>query len=119
MMVWQNLLLRILLSGGIVVAASEVAKRNSLLGALLISLPLASIMTLVWLYHDTGDAERIAVFSNEVLWLVLPSLVLFIALPLLLARGMDFWPALWISMSLTAGCYAGGISIANKVFASA
>jgi hypothetical protein len=116
-MIWQNLLLRFLLSGGIVVAASEIAKRNSLFGALLISLPLASIMTLIWLYHDTGDVEKIAIFSQEVLWLVLPSLVLFIALPVLLTRGVDFWPALGVSMILTGAFYAIGALIAAKVVA--
>ena len=116
-MIWQNLLLRVLLSGGIVVAASEIAKRNSLFGALLISIPFASIMTLIWLHHDTGDVEKIAVFSHEVLWLVLPSLVLFIALPALLTKGIDFWPALGASMVLTGVCYAIGALIAAKVVA--
>ena len=116
-MFWQKLLLRVLLSGGIVVAASEIAKRNSLFGALLISLPLASIMAIIWLHHDTGDVEQIAIFSQEVLWLVVPSLVLFIALPVLLTRGVEFWPALGASMVLTGVCYAIGALIATKVAA--
>lgn len=116
-MIWQNLLLRVLFSGIIVVAASEMAKRNSLFGALIVSLPLASIMTLIWLHHDTGDTEHIAGFSREVLWLVLPSLVLFIALPILLSRGVDFWPALGSSAALTALCYVLGAYLAAKTAA--
>ena len=118
-MLWQNLLFRVLLSGGIVVAASEIAKRNSLFGALLISLPLASIMTMIWLHYDTGDAEQIAVFSKEVMWLVIPSLVLFIALPVALAKGMDFWPALGLSVLLTSMCYGFGLMLASRLVASA
>ena len=116
-MIWQNLLLRVLFSGIIVVAASEMAKRNSLFGALIVSLPLASIMTLIWLHHDTGDTEHIAGFSREVLWLVLPSLVLFIALPILLSRGVDFWPALGSSAALPALCYVLGGYLAAKTAA--
>ncbi len=117
-MPWQDILLRIFLSGGVIVAASEIAKRNSLFGAFIISLPLASIMTLIWLYHDTGDAEQIAVFSKEVMWLVLPSFVLFISLPILLIRGFDFWMALLISTVLTAACYLLGVSLLGHASAS-
>ena len=117
-MLWQNLLLRILFSGGVIVAATEVAKRNSLFGAFIISLPLASILTLNWMYHDTGDAGQIAVFSKEVMWLVLPSLVLFISLPMLLVRGFDFWIALLISMVLTAACYLVGVSLLGHASAT-
>ena len=117
-MQWQNILLRLFLSGRVIVAASEIAKRNSLFGALIISLPLASIMTLIWLYHDTGDAEQIAVFSKEVMWLVLPSFVLFISLPILLIRGFDFWMALLISTVLTAVCYLLGVSLLGHASAS-
>ena len=117
-MLWQNILLRIFLSGGVIVAASEIAKRNSLFGAFIISLPLASIMTLIWLYHDTGDAEKIAVFSKEVMWLVVPSFVLFISLPILLIRGFDFWVALLISAVLTAACYLLGVLLLGHASAS-
>jgi F0F1-type ATP synthase assembly protein I len=91
-MIWYQISLRILLSGGVVVAASELAKRSSIMGALLISLPLASMMTLIWLHHDGQDAEQLALFSKEVLWLVIPSLTFFLTLPLLLKNRHGFHP---------------------------
>ncbi|HXZ21133.1 MAG TPA: DUF3147 family protein, partial [Pseudolabrys sp.] len=48
------------LSGGIIATVSEVARRSPALGALIVSLPLVSILGILWLWHDTGDAERIA-----------------------------------------------------------
>ena len=62
------------LSGVIVMAASEIAKRNPTYGAWLISLPLVSILAMVWLWCDTGDRERIAALSEGTFWLVLPTL---------------------------------------------
>lgn len=104
-MVWHHLVLRILLSGGLIVGASELAKRNSMLGALLISLPLASMLTMIWMHHDGSGAEQLTLFSKEVFWLVIPSLVFFIAFPALLTKGVAFWPAIGGSILLTAGCY--------------
>ena len=60
----------------LVVAISEVAKRSSLLGAVLASIPLTSVLAMIWLYADTGDAEKVADLATGIFWLVLPSLAL-------------------------------------------
>ena len=73
-----------LLSGVIIALASEIARRSSLLGAVLISLPLTSILALIWLYRDTRDTDEVADLSWSILWVVVPSLVFFIVLPLAL-----------------------------------
>ena len=49
-----------LLSGAMIAAASEVAKRNLALGALILSLPLVSLLAFTWLWLDTGNKEAIA-----------------------------------------------------------
>ena len=112
-MAWLQLAFRVLLSGGLIVGASEIAKKNDVLGAFLASLPLISIFAMIWLYNDTSDTEQIAIFSKDIFWLVIPSLVLFLALPLLLQRDMDFWPALGISIFLTLIAYAFSLKIAS------
>ena len=89
----------------LVVVISEVAKRSSLIGALVASLPLTSILAIVWLWHDTGDTERIAALTQGIFWLVLPSLVFFIALPVMLRSGWAFWPSLALSAGLTTAAY--------------
>jgi hypothetical protein len=100
------LLLKAALSGLIVAVASEAARRSSLLGAILISLPLTSILALVWLYRDTKDPEDVASLSWSILWIVVPSLVFFVALPVALHRGAGFWAALLIASTATAAAYA-------------
>lgn len=102
------LLLKALLSGAVVAAASEAARRSSLLGAVLVSLPLTSILALVWLYRDTGDASEAASLSWSILYVVGPSIAFFVSLPLLL-RTLGFWPALFLACALTALAYGAWI----------
>jgi len=97
--------IKILLSSLILVAVSEIAKRSSLLGALLASLPLTSLLAFVWLYLDTGDAQKVSSLSADIFWLVLPSLALFLVLPLLIKIGWGFWLSLAVAMLVTAACY--------------
>ncbi len=97
--------IKILLSAAILVAVSEIAKRNSLLGAFLASLPLTSLLAFVWLYVDTGDAQKISALSLNIFWLVLPSLALFLVLPALIKLGWGFWLSLSVAALATAACY--------------
>jgi hypothetical protein len=103
-MTWP--IVKLLITAVLVVAISELARRSTLLGALLASIPLVSVLGMVWLYIDTGDSQRVAAFASSVLWLVLPSLVLFIATPAMLRGGFGFWTALGSGMLLTVLAYA-------------
>jgi F0F1-type ATP synthase assembly protein I len=100
------LLIKIVLSALIIAAVSEIAKRSTVFGALVASLPLTSLLAMIWLYQETKDAEKVAVLAGEVLWLVLPSLLLFITLPILIRRGVSFFPALALASSCTVIGYA-------------
>lgn len=97
--------IKIAVTAVLVVAISEVAKRSSLLGAVLASIPLTSVLAMIWLYADTGDAAKVADLATGIFWLVLPSLVLFIALPLLLRAGYPFVPSLGVACGLTVAAY--------------
>ena len=99
------LLAKAAISGFIILGASEIAKRNPIYGALLVSLPLVSILAMVWLWRDTGDSERIAALSEGTFWLVLPTLPMFLVLPALLRHGVSFWAALVLSCGLTIALY--------------
>ena len=101
------LILKAVLSGVIVMIVSEVARRSPGLGALIASLPLVSILAMIWLWHDTGDPERIAAHAEATFWLVLPTLPMFLVLPYMLRRGWEFWPSLLSVAVLTMGLYAG------------
>jgi hypothetical protein len=99
------LILKAAVSGVIVAVVSEVARRSPALGALIVSLPLVSVMGMMWLWHDTGDPVRLAAHAQSTFWFVLPSLPMFLVIPLLLRRGLAFWPALGLGCALTVGLY--------------
>ena len=104
-----------LLAGSIVVAASEIAKRSALFGALVVSLPLTSILAMIALYQDTRDAELVADFAESIVWLVVPSLALFVVLPVLLRRGWGFEGALLAGILATIAAYAVGVWSAQSI----
>ena len=94
------------LSGVIVLVVSEVAKRNPGWGGLIASLPLISILGIIWLWNDTADTTRIARHAEATFWFVLPSLPMFLVLPAMLRANIAFWPALAASSLLTIALYA-------------
>jgi hypothetical protein len=96
---------KVILTSVLVVAVSEAAKRSALFGAVIASIPLTSVLAMIWLYLDTGDAEKVARLATGIFWLVLASLVLFIALPVLLRAGVDFYASLAASIALTVAAY--------------
>ncbi len=107
--------LKVAITAVLVVAISEAGKRSSALGALLASLPLTSLLAFLWIYGETGDTVKIAELSRSIFWYVLPSLVLFIALPVLLSHGVGFWPALAASSALTFAAYLAMIWILGRL----
>lgn len=100
-----QVILKVLITSVLVVAIAEIAKRSSLFAAVLASLPLTSVLAMIWLYLDTGDGEQVAALASDIFWLVLPSLVLFIALPLMLRGGWPFAPSLLAASALTVASY--------------
>jgi len=98
-------IVKVLISAVLIAAISEVARRSSLLGAVLASIPLVSVLAMLWLYYDTRDGGQVARLSYGVFWMVLPSLVLFILLPVLLKWQLAFGPALLISLAATVLAY--------------
>ena len=97
--------LKALLSGVIIAAASEAAKRSPTLGAVILSLPLVSILAFIWLWRDTSDPEGVATLSQSTFWFVLPSLPLFLVLPALLRSGLGFWTSLGLACLVTLALY--------------
>ena len=107
--------LKVIISALLIVAISEIAKRSTGFAALIASLPLTSLLAFVWLKAEGSAPERIAELSSQIFWLVLPSLVLFLALPFLLRQGLNFWVSLAISVAATAGCYLALLPLLRRV----
>ena len=95
-----------LLSAAMVVLVSELAKRSDKLGALLASLPLVTVLTLIWLQLEKQPASKIGNHAWYTFWYVLPTLPMFLVFPVLLSR-LGFWPALILSALLTITLFAG------------
>ena len=99
------LAIKALISGVIVATVSEVAKRYPGLGALIASLPLVSVLGMIWLWTEKPDAANMADHAGATFWYVLPSLPMFLLIPWMLRRGVAFWPALGLGCALTIGLY--------------
>lgn len=100
------LLIKAAISGAIVAAVSEIARRYPGWGGLVASLPLTSLLAMVWLWRDTADAERVAELSQSTIWFFIPSVPLFIVLPILLRSGLGFWLSIAIVVAGTLALYA-------------
>lgn len=107
--------LKVIISALVIVTISEVAKRSTSFAALIASLPLVSLMAFVWLHLEGSSSGQIAELSGQIFWLVLPSLVLFLLLPVLLRHGMNFWLSLALSSAATVACYLAFLPLLRRV----
>ena len=98
--------LKALISGILIAAASTIAKRYPGFGALIASLPLVSVLGMIWLWSEKPDAENMAAHAGATFWYVLPSLPMFLLIPALLRHGISFWLALVAGCGLTIALYA-------------
>lgn len=109
------LIIKAALSGVIVMIVSEVARRSPGIGGLIASLPLVSVLGIIWLWRDTSDVERIAAHAQSTFWFVLPSLPMFLVFPAMLRGGVGFWPSLVVCCVLTMALYALTIWLLPKL----
>ena len=102
------------LSGVLVAIISEVAKRYPGWGGLIASLPLVSVLGMIWLWSDKPDAANMAAHAEATFWFVLPSLPMFLLIPALLRSGWSFWAALAMGCGLTVLLYALMVALGPK-----
>lgn len=100
------LLIKAALSGILIAIISEVAKRFPGFGGLIASLPLVSVLGMVWLWRDKPDAANMAAHAEGTFWFVLPSLPMFLLIPVMLRQGFGFWPSLIAGCLLTVVLYS-------------
>ena len=105
--------LKIIITTILIVAISEISKRSTFIGAILASVPIVSVLAMIWFYVDTKDITKVSTLSTSVFWLVLPSLTLFISLPILLKQNINFYLSISISIFVTILSYWLMISILN------
>ena len=93
----MQFLIKTIVSALIIAGVSELGKRFTPLAAVLASLPVTSILAMIWLYRDTGEIQKVAELSSGIFWAVLPSLLFFVVLPSLLKMGVKFGWAMMAS----------------------
>ena len=110
----MQFIIKIIVSALIIASVSEIAKRFTPIAAILASLPLTSILAMIWLYRDTHDVQKIIGLSQGIFWAILPSLLFFIVLPLLLKLGLKFSLAMLSSSAIMFVGYAVYAFILSK-----
>jgi hypothetical protein len=108
-------ILKIFVTAFVIVVISEIAKRHSGFAALVASLPLTSFLAMIWMHFDGVESAKIAELSGQIFWLVLPSLLLFLLLPLLLKQGFGFWLSLGLSVTTTITCYMSLLPLLRRL----
>lgn len=109
------LIIKYLVTALIIVVVSEVARRADKLGALIASLPLVTFMVMIWLYVGKADVEKISNHSFYTFWYVLPTLPMFLVLPWLLQKGVNFWLSLLICVAVTVLCFLIAVPFARRL----
>lgn len=97
----------------LIVLISEVATRSSFMAAVLASIPLISVLAMFWLYFDTNDTDKVSNLASSVFWLVIPSLALFVSLPIFLKNGINFYVSISVSIAITILCYWAMVLLLN------
>lgn len=110
---------KVLLTALIVAGISALAKQTTLLAAVLASLPLTSILALIWMQVEGQPAENMMVLSRQIFWLVIPSLLFFVVFPLLIRLQFSFYPALLLACFATAIAYGVTMQVLNHFNTSA
>lgn len=101
-MAW--LITKYLITSGVVVLVSELAKRSDRLGGFIAALPMVTFLALIWLHVEKQPEAKVANHAWYTLWYVIPTLPMFAAFPALLAR-LGFWPTMLASVLITIACF--------------
>ena len=97
--------LKILITALIVVVVSEISRRSTIIAGLIASIPLTSLLAIIWIYFETSDVENIKNLSSNILLMIPPSLTFFICLPIFIDMKIEFYASLLFSIVITAIVY--------------
>tara|TARA_B100000427_G_scaffold78837_1_gene64237 strand:+ start:3861 stop:4211 length:351 start_codon:yes stop_codon:yes gene_type:complete len=106
--------IKIILSAIIILIASEVAKKSIILGSIIVSLPLMSLLTISWIQVETKDTERIISLSYNIFWMTLLSLSFFILFPYLLKKDIPFGWSMGIALIVMVSLFLILVSLLKK-----
>jgi F0F1-type ATP synthase assembly protein I len=102
-MAWY--IIKIAITALIIVVISEISKRLPLLGSLIASLPLVSVLGMIWIFQETKDTQKLITHAEGTFWYVLPSLPMFLLMPWMMRKGVSFYWSLTAGILLTVILY--------------
>ena len=108
-------ILKIAISVAVILVVSEIAKKDTLFGAILASLPLTTILIMCFMYFDTGDNVLIAKFAKSIFWALIPSLFFLACFPLFVKWGLNFYASFGLAVLVMAVGYTGYAFIAKAL----
>ncbi|HTP64422.1 MAG TPA: DUF3147 family protein [Geobacteraceae bacterium] len=94
--------LKLLITNLIIVFCAWIGRRSPTLGGLIATMPLTSLLVLLWLYTDNpGDYRLMTGYTKGVLWGIIPTILFFavtllcfrrqMSLPVALSAGFGAW----------------------------
>lgn len=101
----MEFILKTVVSALLIAFVSEVSKKSAAFGAILISLPITSMIAMTWLFVETNDTGKVLQLSNVIIWVVIPSIIFFIVMSLLLRYNFNFYLAMALSSMVMIGSY--------------
>lgn len=107
--------IKAVVSGLLVATISLIAKRYPGWGGLVASLPLVSLLSMLWLYGETRDTEKVADLAMGAFWFFLPSIPMFLVIPMMIRSGYGFGLTMAAAIALTMVLYAAMGVIAPKL----
>ncbi len=108
-------LVKVIISAILIVIISEISKRTSFWGGLIASLPITSLLAIIWLYMDTGNRQKVSDLSLNIFWFVLPSLLFFVTLPFFISKlGWNVYFSIALSSGITMFGYFIMATILSK-----
>jgi hypothetical protein len=104
----MNVILRIVMPAAIIFAVSEVSRRSPRLAAILLTLPLVSILAFAASWSKDHDLKSLSQMAKETLILVPLGLPFFLPLAFADRFGLSFWGAMLAGLilaSITIGAW--------------
>lgn len=96
---------KLFLSALIIVIVTKIQLVNDRLSALLIALPLTSLVAMVWMQQAGQSSQRLANHAEGTFWFVLPTLPMFLIIPWMLRNGWGFWTTLAVNCVITVALF--------------
>ena len=98
----------------VILFATKIQLFHDKLSALLIALPLTSLIAMIWMHQGGQSSERIANHSASTFWFVLPTLPMFLIFPWMLRQGWGFGVSLTANCLITAGLFWAMVALLKR-----